>query len=207
MYIPSVFAVDKTATLMALIEAYDFATLVSSTRDGLVASHLPFLLARDRGPKGTLLAHVARANPHGAVLDNTNVLVIFNGPHGYVSPSWYHQHPAVPTWNYAAVHVYGRARLIADDAQLRDLLNRLSERHEDGRANPWHMNSLPETYLARMIKGIIGFEIEIERLEGKLKLSQNRDAADRRTVISALAESQSAEDRALADFMTHHAAP
>lgn len=207
MYIPSVFAVDEPATLLALIEAYNFATLVSSTPDDMVASHLPFLLARDRGPKGALLAHLARANPHGAMLDNTNALVIFNGPHGYVSPSWYQQHPAVPTWNYAAVHVYGRARLIADDSQLRDLLNRLSERHEDGRANPWRMDSLPESYLAGMVKGIIGFEIEIERLEGKMKLSQNRGAADRRNVIAALAKSESAEDRALADFMTLHAAP
>lgn len=207
MYVPSVFKPDAAATLQALIEDYSFATLVSATPSGMVASHLPFLLDRARGPHGTLLAHLARANPHAQALDGAEALVIFLGPHGYVSPSWYGQHPAVPTWNYAAVHAYGRARLIADEARLRDLLGRLSARYEDGRPNAWRMESLPESYLAGMVKGIVGFEIEITRLEGKLKLSQNRGADDRRAVIAALEASDAAEDRALADYMTRHAAP
>lgn len=206
MYVPVAFAARETDALHALIEAHAFATLVSVGPDGPIATHLPFLLDRERGPNGTLVAHLARANPHAALLDG-DALAIFLGPHGYVSPAWYGAHPAVPTWNYAAVHAYGRARRIGDAADLYAIVRRLVDTYEGGRARPWSMDGLPPDYTAGMLEGIVGLEIPIARLEGKHKLSQNRGVEDRRNVIAALGASASAEDRALADYMARHAPP
>lgn len=207
MYVPTAFAEEDLATLHALIEAHGFATLVSGGPDGLVATHLPILLDRSRGPKGTLVAHLARANPHARGLDGVEALTIFQGPHGYVSPSWYKTHPAVPTWNYVAVHAYGRARIVEDPAALRDMVGRLTVKYEGGRERPWTMDGLPDPFMHGMLKGIVGVEIEIARIEGKLKLSQNRGAPDRRAVIAALSASADEDDRRLARFMARHAAP
>jgi transcriptional regulator len=207
MYVPPVFAGKDVETLHELIDDHGFASLVSMTPDGIVATHLPVMLDRSRGPQGTLVAHLARANPHGRALDGADVLAIFLGPHGYISPSWYEQHPSVPTWNYAAVHAYGRARLINDGARLDAMVKELVAQYEDGRPNPWSTDGLPKDYMTGMLRGIVGLEIEITRLEGKLKLSQNRNAVDRRNVIAALAASGSAEDRALSAYMSQHAMP
>jgi len=207
MYIPPAFAERDVAKLHAFMATYGFATIVSNGPEGLVATHVPVLLERDRGPYGTLVAHLARANPHGQALDDAEVLAIFHGPHGYVSPSWYATHPAVPTWNYAVVHAYGRARLVHDEIRLRDIVADLTAKYESGRARPWTVDGLPEQFMHGMLKAIVGVEIEITRLEGKLKLSQNRSAVDRRNVIAALRQSDNAADRALADYMAQHAAP
>jgi transcriptional regulator len=207
MYVPQSFAMPDAAAWRELIEANGFATLVSTGPDGLVATHLPVMLDATRGPNGTLVAHLARTNPHGASLDGADVLAIFTGPHGYISPSWYAAHPAVPTWNYAAVHVYGRARLVNEPARLRAIVAGLVDKYESGRAAPWSMTGLLETFVGGMLKGIVGVEIEIARVEGKHKLSQNRSAVDRRQVIAALAASDDADDRALADYMARYAPP
>jgi transcriptional regulator len=207
MYVPAAFAEEDLAALHALIDAHGFATLVSSGPDGLVATHLPILLDRSRGPKGTLVAHLARANPHAHGLNGVETLVIFQGPHGYVSPSWYKTHPAVPTWNYVAVHAYGSARTVEDPEALRDMVGRLTAKYENGRVRPWTMDGLPDTFMHGMLKGIVGVEIEIARIEGKLKLSQNRGAPDRRAVIAALSASTDEDDRRLARFMARHAPP
>lgn len=207
MYVPAAFAPADPAALRELISHYGFATLVSNGPDGLVATHIPMLYEPEPAPHGKLVAHLARANPHGAALDGAAVLAIFLGPHGYVSPSWYATHPAVPTWNYAAVHVYGRARVVNDAARLREIVARLVDKYEHGRPVPWSMAGLPERYLHGMIGGIVGVEIDIERIEGKHKLSQNRDAEDRRRVIATLDGSADAQDRALAAYMARHAPP
>jgi transcriptional regulator len=207
MYVPPVFAEKNVETLHRLIDDHGFATLVSVTPDGVTATHVPVMLDRTRGTQGTLVAHVARANPHGRALDGAEVLAIFLGPHGYISPSWYEQHPSVPTWNYAAVHAYGRARLINDGARLDAIVKQLVEQYEAGRAQPWSAGGLPPDYVTGMLRGIVGLEIEITRLEGKLKLSQNRNAVDRRNVIAALAASANAGDRALSEYMAQHAMP
>ena len=207
MYVPAVFAEKDLETLYALIEDHGFASLVSNTPSGPVATHLPIMLDRGRGAQGTLVAHLARANPHARALDGADTLAIFLGPHGYISPSWYGQHPSVPTWNYAAVHVYGRARMIDDPARLDAIVRQLVEQYESGRAKRWSADDLPADYMKGMLRGIIGIEIEITRLEGKLKLSQNRNAADRKSVIAALNEASSAEDKALGAYMARHAAP
>jgi transcriptional regulator len=199
MYIPTAFRADDRAALYDLIERHGFGTLVTVLDGVPFATHLPFLLDRDRG---VLLGHVARANPHARALAGAEALVIFQGPHAYVSPSWYATAPAVPTWNYAAVHVYGTAGLL-DEPRLTDLLERLVGQYESGRERPWTMD-LPADYLQKMLRGIVGFEVPLDRVEGKFKLSQNRPAEDRAGVIAALSAG-GAEERALAEFMARFA--
>jgi len=202
MYIPTAFRAEDRAALYDLIDRHGFGTLVTVLDGTPFATHLPWLLDRARG---VLLGHVARANPHWKTLDGTaEALVIFQGPHAYVSPSWYTVAPAVPTWNYAAVHIYGVPRLL-DETELLDLLGRLVSQYESGRERPWMMD-LPDDYQSKMLRAIVGFEVPISRIEGKFKLNQNRSAEDRAGVIEALMAGD-AEERALAEFMRRFAAP
>jgi transcriptional regulator len=186
VYLPQAFHETRLEVLHALMRDYSFGTLISQGGDGLVASHLPILLDAERGPYGTLMGHMARANPqwHG-FLEGPEALVIFHGPHAYISPSWYETDPSVPTWNYAVVHAYGTPSLIEEDEQLYRLLTALVEAHESGLQPPWDMASREE-FVRRQMKAIVGFEIPIARLEGKLKLSQNRSQADREGAVAAL---------------------
>lgn len=188
MYLPQHFQVADRAWCHALIRAESFGMLAGVDEAGRpFATHLPFLLDEDRGPLGTLLGHVARANPQWRYFrPDRPVLAIFSGPHAYVSPAWYEVHPSVPTWNYVAVHAFGVPSLIEEPVRVRALLARLVRVHEAGRPDPWSFESLPEGYLAGMLKGIVAFEIPIDRLEGKAKLGQNRTAADRARVRAAL---------------------
>jgi transcriptional regulator len=186
VYLPPAFAEARPEVLVAHIERHDFGLLVSHGAAGLVASHIPFLVER-RDEELHLLGHLARPNPQVEDLSvSREVLAIFSGPHAYISPSWYADGPSVPTWNYVDVHAYGRLQLVEDDDCLGRLLRRLSDRHEAGNPAPWRMQDLPEAYLAGMLKGIIGLDITVTRLEGKFKLSQNRPAVDRPRVIAAL---------------------
>ena len=188
VYLPPAFTEARPEVLIAHLERHDFALLVSSGPAGLVASHIPFLVERD-GDALHLLGHLARPNPQVAELGRAGggeVLTIFSGPHAYISPGWYANGPAVPTWNYADVHAYGTLRLIDDKEWLRMVLRRLSDRHEARSAEPWRMEDLPEAYMTGMIRGIIGLDIAVSRLEGKFKLSQNRPAADRPGILAAL---------------------
>ena len=194
MYVPSAFAESDLETLHGLMERYPFATIVSPVEGLHHATHLPLLLDRKATVNGTLEGHFARGNPHWRCLDGeTQVLVIFHGPHAYISPSCYETAPAVPTWNYAAVHVAGKPRLIKDPAALSALVDRMVETFERGRSDPWKAE-LPPDYRAMMLKGIVGFTLDIERIEGKLKLSQNRSLADREGVIRELEASGHPED-------------
>jgi transcriptional regulator len=204
MYTPAAFAATDTAGLHDLIEAHGFGTLVSAEADGPVATHLPFLVERARGSRGTLVCHMARANPQWRALGGTTCLAIFLGPHGYISPGWYASAPAVPTWNYAAVHAYGHARVIEDESALREIVAKLAARHEAGRPQPWSLDRTPEEFVRGMLRAIVGIEIEIERLEGKHKLGQNRPAADRRGVLAALSASDRPGDRELANYTARH---
>jgi transcriptional regulator len=186
VYLPPVFTEARREVLIEHIERHDFGLLVSHGGDGLIASHIPFLVERDRDQLH-LQGHLARPNPQVRDLARGGeVLAIFNGPHAYISPSWYAAGPSVPTWNYTDVHAYGTVRLIYEADWLRDLLRRLSDRHEAPNPAPWRMQDLPEDYFRSMVKGIVGLEIAVTRLEGKYKLSQNRPAADRPRVIAAL---------------------
>ncbi len=187
LYVPPHFRVEDRPALVAFVEANAFATLVSHGEGGLSVSHVPLLADEGDDGKLRLLGHVARANEHWKGLEGADdVLAIFHGPHAYVSPSWYVNHPSVPTWNYAVVHAHGKARLM-DEAGLHELLMRLSAVYESGNPKPWRMSELPPAYVDGMLKMIVGFEIEVERLEGKFKLSQNRPTEIPR-VIDALEE-------------------
>ena len=203
VYIPKHFAVADQETLIAFMRRYSFATLVSTGAAGLIASHVPLLYEPAAGGAGRLLGHLARANPQLADLaDGREVMAIFHGPHAYVSPTWYATHPAVPTWNYAVVHAYGTVEAMTDAAALRDLLTRLSDTYEAGNPAPWRLADQPERYIDGMLRGIGGFAIAITRLEGKFKLSQNRDAVDRERVAAALDASGDPEARHVAALMT-----
>jgi transcriptional regulator len=200
MYIPKENRVPL-ATAQSLLARYDFGALVSVEGGIPSATHLPFVYRAEGAGLGTLSGHVARANPQAKGFESEpTVLVVAQGPHGYVSPSWYATHPSVPTWNYVAVHVTGRARVISDPGRVRGLLATLVDRYESGREKPWTMD-LPEKFLEGMLKGIVAFEIEVASIEGKLKLSQNRTAEERRSVIRGLEESGDPLAKELATVM------
>lgn len=206
MYSPSAFRVDDLAQLHAQIARTPLAILVTQDEQGLLASHLPLLLDCHAGEQGTLLGHFARANPHWRSLANgTQVLAIFPGASAYVSPAYYpskaRDHKAVPTWNYVAVHAYGQAEVFDEPQRLRELVGRLSARHEQGRAQPWSLDDAPADYLDAMLRGIVGFALPIARLEGKWKLSQNHAADNRAGVREALAASAEPNEREVAQLM------
>ena len=186
LYIPKHFREEDEAALVSLIEANAFGTLVSASPEGaLNVSHIPFEVRREAGGL-KLLGHLARANPHWQALEGAReTIAIFEGPHAYVSPGWYEVHPSVPTWNYAVVHAHGRPRLM-DEAELHELVSELSAKYESGREKPWRMGDLPADYVQNMLDAIVGFELAVEQLEGKFKLSQNRKAADHANVVAAL---------------------
>ncbi|MCK9687852.1 FMN-binding negative transcriptional regulator [Scleromatobacter humisilvae] len=196
MYQPAHFVEQNADTLLALMQAHPLATLIRGGAE-LAADILPLEVARtDAGWRVT--GHVARANPLWREADGQPVLLLFQGPQAYVSPNWYpskFQHgKAVPTWNYAMVQVHGRLRAIEDPAWLRAFVTRLTERHEGGRAVPWQVSDAPADYIDTMLKAIVGIEIEVTRVEGKFKLSQNRSAEDRTGVVLGL-ESDASQDR------------
>lgn len=199
MYIPKAFREDDLNTLHNLMREYSFATLITQHEGVPFATHLPFILDAKRGPNGTLLGHMARANPQWHdFASEQEVMVIFQGPHAYISPSWYEVELSVPTWNYAVVHAYGIPRLVEEGEELYKLLKILVQTHEAQFENPWPFQ-LPEDYLQKMIRGIVGFEIEITRIEGKFKMNQNRTESERENVIAALQESS--DTLAVAELM------
>ena len=202
MYIPDAFAETDLDRLHDLIEAYDFAMLITPGEPTPLVSHLPFVLDRANGSNGTLQAHMARGNPQWQSFAG-EALVVFRGPHSYVSPTWYEPDaPAVPTWNYAVVEAYGTPRIVDDAEELRAQQKRLVATHEAGRSPSWTMDGQPPAYIEGMLKGIVGFEIPIARLEGKFKLSQNRSTADQRQVAEALNDSGDEDGQALATLMS-----
>ncbi|MCC7377318.1 MAG: FMN-binding negative transcriptional regulator [Verrucomicrobiales bacterium] len=209
MYTPGPFQVSDLEKLSALMREHSFATLITHDGDAPFATHLPMLYRPDPSGStaGTLMAHMARANPQWRHFDHASqVLAVFHGPHAYISPTWYSQTPAVPTWNYAAVHAYGRATLIEDADRVVTLLRQTLSFYEPDPATPWSV-LMPDDYRDHLIKGIVAFEIAIQRLEGKFKLSQNRAAGDIQGVFKALSQSANAEDRAMAALMQKECAP
>lgn len=204
MYLPKAFEVTDLSTLHEFIETYSFATLVTVAGEQPIATRLPLILDRTSGRQGTLLGHVARANPQWRSFDgDRQCLAMFDGPHAYVSPSWYATSPAVPTWNYATVHVYGIPRPIHDAEQLSALVDRLVGAYEAGMPQPWP-GALPADFKATMLKAIVGFAIEIDRIEGKFKMGQNRPAEDRIATVVRLESSSDPAARALAQLTRKH---
>ncbi|RYD85200.1 MAG: FMN-binding negative transcriptional regulator [Verrucomicrobiaceae bacterium] len=201
MYIPPAFQVEDAEKLSAFIQRHSFATLITDDGNVPFASHLPMLLRRGAGPHGLLLSHMARANPQWQhFASGAEVLVIFQGPHAYISPSWYETELAVPTWNYAMVHAYGMPTIISDSERVVALLQETVTTYESSFEQPWSGN-LPAEFRDKLVQGIVAFEIEITRLEGKFKLGQNRPVADVQGMFDALSASKNDDDRAIARLM------
>lgn len=193
MYLPQLFAEFRPEELQRIIGQNPLGMLVTHTASGLEANHLPFVLESTRGPMGTLLAHVARANPIWTEVRNGDpVLVVFRGVQGYISPNWYpskqETHRHVPTWNYEIVHAHGRIGIFDDEKFVRGMVAKLTRQSETGEPRPWKMSDAPADYLSEELRQIVGIEIELTRIEGKRKLSQNRDDRDFEGAVSALEE-------------------
>lgn len=191
MYIPTLFAESRPEELHRIIHEHPMGILVTHRTSGLEADHLPFLLDVDRGLQGTLLAHAARANPvWREVCNGDTVLVVFRGVQGYISPNWYaskqETHRHVPTWNYEVVHAHGCIRVRDDEKFLRGVVGRLTRTHEADLPRPWRMSDAPPDYMSDMLAQIVGIEVELTSIEGKRKLSQNRDARDFESTAHAL---------------------
>lgn len=206
MYCPAAFRQDDLPTLHAQMRSSGLAIVTSSGAQGLQASHLPLLLAPEEGEFGTLYGHFARANPHWRDLaSGAEALVVFSGADAYVHPGWYpakaEHGKVVPTWSYIAVHARGQAEVFDEPERLLQLVSRLSDRHEQGRAQPWAVEDAPRDYIDAMLRAIVGFALPIRRLEGKWKLSQNRSEADQAGVCAGLATSASPRDHELAAQM------
>jgi len=203
MYLPTHFQQTDTAVLHDLMRSHPLATLVTLAPGGLNANHVPLHVCAEGAPLGTLRGHVARANPMwNDVRADVQALAIFHGPQAYVSPNWYPTKSqtgrVVPTWNYVAVHAYGSLRVIDDAAWVRGLLQTLTVEHEAAEPRPWTMQDAPEEFVARMVASVVGIEIVISELLGKIKASQNQPSENRAGVVSALRAQRSDDAQAMA---------
>lgn len=199
MYVPPHFAESDRNTLHDFVERHSFGLLVSRLGGGPFASHLPLLLDRTAGPHGTLIGHMARANPQWTELAGQTALAVFSGPHAYVSPTWYEAENVVPTWNYAAVHAAGPVELVEDRDALLEIVRRSVAVYEAAMPRPWVLDT-SSTLVHRLLGQIVGFRLRIDRLAGKWKLNQNHPAGRRRKVIAAL-QDQGGDAQAVAALM------
>jgi len=200
MYIPTAFAESDLTRLHDFIEQHSFGLLVSQVEGLPFATHLPFLLERTAGPQGTLVGHMARANPQWREAAGQTALAIFSGPHVYISPTWYETEQVVPTWNYTAVHVYGRVEVLDDKDALGDIVQEMVRFYEQAMPRPWLFDG-SGTYGERRLAQIVGFRIVIDKIEGKWKLNQNHPAEHRKKVVRALRERGDDNAQAIAAMM------
>ncbi|HIE97545.1 MAG: FMN-binding negative transcriptional regulator [Fuerstiella sp.] len=201
MYTPPSFVVDDLETLHNFIQAHSFGVLTSVHDNAPVASHLPLLLERDSGDHGTLVGHMARANPQWKTAADTQVLIIFHGPHAYISPSWFGDTNVVPTWNYVAVHVYGTLKIENDPQELHDIVRRYVNFYEAEMPTPWKLDSAEDEFVTQLVAAIVGFTITIDRIEGKSKLNQNHSAGRQQNVVNGLHHRDWPGDMEVADLM------
>lgn len=206
MYLPSHFEEHDLPKLHSLIKAYPLGTLTTQDERGLVINHIPFLVDGTQGTFGILEGHVARANPvYQLLTSGVTSAVVFQGPQSYISPSWYpskhEHHRAVPTWNYAVVHVHGTPNVVEDRAWLLQHITQLSAHHESHQGMPWQVSDAPGEYVDKMLGAIVGIKIPIARISGKWKLSQNRSKADQQGVIAGLRERGDYASMAMAELM------
>jgi transcriptional regulator len=200
MYIPEAFSETDSGRLFDLIEQHSFGLLISDAHGEPFASHLPMLLDRSIAPLGGLIGHMARANPQWQQTAGKTILAVFSGPHAYVSPTWYETDNVVPTWNYAAVHVYGTFTAIDDRQQLLQIVSDYVDFYEAAFPTPWKFDRVGE-YAQKMVQAIVGFRIEISRIEGKWKLNQNHPLERQKKVIQVLSASERQMDQAVALMM------
>ena len=206
LYNPKHFAMTNEPAIRRVLTECGFATLITSVDGDVIVSHVPVLFDPESGPRGTLLGHVAAANPHSAALGQGATFLILQGPFGYVSPNWYTQPAAsVPTWNYVALHAHGSVARVDTVAGKRAIVDALTARHEAGFAQPWTSAKMDPALLEKMLGAIVGFHLRIESIDAKFKLGQNRSGADRTGVIAGLLTRDSAEADALAEWMKEYA--
>lgn len=202
MYCPAHFEESSPEVLRGLMARHPLATVVRPTADGLVADHIPLLHREDGSRFGQLIGHVARANPLWRAAPTEELLLVFQGVQGYVSPNWYASKAVdgrvVPTWNYAVVHVHGRLQAIEDAVGITGIVTALTGTHEAGQPHPWQVTDAPAEHTARLIANIVGIEISITRMSGKWKVSQNQPAANRASLVNALTTTGSSEALAMA---------
>ncbi|MBD1383546.1 FMN-binding negative transcriptional regulator [Metabacillus arenae] len=196
MYIPSHFKIGDDEMIYDIIQEYGFATFFSQHEGEPFATHIPLMIDED---KEYLYGHFARANPQWKDIHNQNVLAIFHGPHCYISSSWYESNRAVPTWNYLAVHVYGKVEIVEDD-KLKESLSDLVKKYEAPDSS-YKLDEVDARYLEGMTKGVVGFKIKINKIEGKAKLSQNHSIERRELVIQELEKFESEDERKIASYM------
>ncbi|MDX8459276.1 FMN-binding negative transcriptional regulator [Mesorhizobium humile] len=205
MYTPPAFRDDDLRSLRATIRAARLAILVTATAEGPLATNLPLLLDENEGEHGVIYGHVAKANPHWRVPPVGEALAMFMGPDAYVTPAWYQTKQetgkVVPTWNYVAVHAHGPIEFFDDADRLLEVVTRLTNLHEGERAAPWAVADAPADFIQSQLKGIVGLRMPITRLEGKRKMSQNRNEADRAGVVSGLSSSDRPSDREVAPLI------
>lgn len=202
MYIPKAFVETDTQKLLDFIEANSFGILFSQRDDQPFATHLPFLVERSAESPGWLWGHMARANPHWHNLEG-QVLVVFPGPHAYISPTWYEDNPVVPTWNYVAVHLYGQLTLSHDPEFLMKIVEDTVRFYEDAQPLPWRLEDSRQ-YAQKLLKGIVGFKIEITGLEGKWKLNQNHPVARQEKVVKMLQQKSDQNSLDIARLMAEN---
>jgi transcriptional regulator len=205
MYVPAAFHADDLGALHDAMRQARLSSFVTATAEGLLATPLPLVLAPEEGPYGTLYGHLARANPQWTLSPTGDAMALFMGPDAYVTPSWYpsklEHHKVVPTWNYVAVHAYGPVAFFDDADRLLDIVTRLTDLHEKPLAEPWGVVDAPDAFIRAQLRGIVGLRMPIARVEGKIKMSQNRSAEDRAGVATGLAASARASDRAAAELI------
>jgi transcriptional regulator len=198
MYIPSFNLLTDKQEALAFMQRYSFATIVTTIEDKPEATHLPFLVKQD-GDKVFLLSHFAKANPQSAQIVENISLVIFTEPHAYISPKNYEKEENVPTWNYIAIHAYGKAVILDEEDKKAELLKHTIESYDAGYMQQW--NNLSDHYKSKMMKGIVAFEIEVTDLQAKSKLSQNRSETERENIINTLGKSTDTNEREIAGYM------
>ncbi|HEX6790249.1 MAG TPA: FMN-binding negative transcriptional regulator [Candidatus Krumholzibacteria bacterium] len=199
MYTPRSYRNENRDELFALMQRYNFATLFTQRAGESFVTHIPFMVDATRGPHGTLISHMARANPHWKAFEGAAPsVVVFIGPHSYISPGWYREQETVPTWNYAVVHATGTPRMVTDNAALRRIVTDLMAHHEAPHGGQWDRS---KATIDEELPGIVGFEIPIDRLEGKFKLNQNRSREDQEGVVRALEHSADPAEREIARLM------
>jgi transcriptional regulator len=204
MYIPPYFREADQARLFDFIEQSSFGLLVSQLGNEPFASHLPLLVDRSSGPQGTLVGHMARANPHWQMTDR-NVLAVFSGPHAYISPTWYEAENVVPTWNYTAVHVYGWFEIVESHAATVQIVRDYVSFYEQRMPRPWTIDD-GDPFVDKLARSVVAFKIEISRIEGKKKLSQNQPRERREKVIDALSLRRDENSQAIAAQMAQNLA-
>lgn len=198
MYTPNHFIIKDEDEAVGFMQRYSFATIVSTTNNRLEATHLPFVIEKLEG-KIYLLSHFAKANTQTDMIMEQEVLVIFSEPHAYISPTHYDKQANVPTWNYIAVHAYGKVKILPDVTEKLKLLHRTVNTYEPAYMQQW--DSLPETYRLGLLNGITAFEIEVTELQGKKKISQNKTYTERERIITSLSQSKNSNERDIANYM------